>query len=83
MTRGGIQVAFQQEMTTVQQADLRAGGVLRERQRSQLRTAHDMLESMGIAGFAERARRELRATGATVRKRAPPRKTRNSRPRRP
>jgi DNA-binding CsgD family transcriptional regulator len=37
--------------------------------RAQLRTAHAMLEAMGIEGFAERARRELRATGATARKR--------------
>ena len=28
-----------------------------------------MLEAMGVAGFAERARRELRATGETARKR--------------
>ncbi|MGI5422085.1 AAA family ATPase [Actinomadura luteofluorescens] len=38
--------------------------------REQLRTAHDMLETMGMAGFAERARRELRATGATAHQRA-------------
>jgi DNA-binding CsgD family transcriptional regulator len=37
--------------------------------REQLRTAHGMLEAMGAAGFAERARRELRATGQTARKR--------------
>jgi DNA-binding CsgD family transcriptional regulator len=37
--------------------------------REQLRTAHDMLEAIGAAGFAERARRELRATGETARKR--------------
>ena len=45
----------------------------RERRRSdareQLRTAHGMFEAMGIAAFAERARRELRATGETARKR--------------
>jgi DNA-binding CsgD family transcriptional regulator len=45
----------------------------RERRRSdareQLRTAHDMLDTMGVAAFAERARRELRATGETARKR--------------
>ncbi len=45
----------------------------RERRRSearqQLRTAHDMLEAMGMEAFAERARRELQATGATARKR--------------
>jgi DNA-binding CsgD family transcriptional regulator len=38
--------------------------------RAQLRTAHDMLDAMGIAAFAERARRELAATGETARKRA-------------
>jgi DNA-binding CsgD family transcriptional regulator len=37
--------------------------------RAQLRTAHVMLEAMGIEAFAERARRELQATGATARKR--------------
>jgi hypothetical protein len=38
--------------------------------RGQLRTAHQMLEQMGMAAFAERARRELVATGETARKRA-------------
>ena len=38
--------------------------------RQQLRTAYEMLSAMGMAGFAERARRELLATGETVRKRA-------------
>jgi DNA-binding CsgD family transcriptional regulator/tetratricopeptide (TPR) repeat protein len=37
--------------------------------REQLRTAYEMLTVMGIEGFAERARRELLATGETVRKR--------------
>jgi DNA-binding CsgD family transcriptional regulator len=37
--------------------------------RKQLRTAHQMLTSMGANGFAERAARELRATGERVRKR--------------
>jgi DNA-binding CsgD family transcriptional regulator len=37
--------------------------------REQLRIAHDMLESMGMEAFAERARRELQATGETARKR--------------
>jgi DNA-binding NarL/FixJ family response regulator len=36
--------------------------------RAQLHTAYDSLVGMGIAGFAERARRELLATGQTVRK---------------
>jgi len=38
--------------------------------REQLRTAHDMLAAIGMASFAERARRELIATGETVRKRS-------------
>jgi DNA-binding CsgD family transcriptional regulator len=37
--------------------------------RAQLRTAHDLYEAMGMEGFAERARRELLATGESVRKR--------------
>jgi ATP/maltotriose-dependent transcriptional regulator MalT len=37
--------------------------------REQLRTAHRMLTSIGAHGFAERAARELRATGERVRKR--------------
>ena len=41
----------------------------RSEAREQLRTAHDMLEAMGMEAFAERARRELRATGETARKR--------------
>ncbi len=41
----------------------------RQDAREQLRTAHDLLDTMGIEGFAERARRELRATGATARRR--------------
>jgi hypothetical protein len=35
--------------------------------REQLRTADQMLEEMGMSAFAERARRELRATGETAR----------------
>ena len=38
--------------------------------REQLRTAHGMLDAMGMEAFAERARRELAATGETARKRA-------------
>jgi DNA-binding CsgD family transcriptional regulator len=38
--------------------------------REQLRTAHDLLESTGMEAFAERARRELLATGEKVRKRS-------------
>jgi len=37
--------------------------------RAQLRAAHDMLSEMGAEAFAERARRELLATGETVRRR--------------
>jgi DNA-binding CsgD family transcriptional regulator len=37
--------------------------------RRELKEAHEMFTSMGVAGFAERTRRELLATGATVRKR--------------
>jgi DNA-binding CsgD family transcriptional regulator len=37
--------------------------------RAELRVAYDMLSGMGAEGFAERARRELLATGETVRKR--------------
>ena len=45
----------------------------RERRRAEarehLRTAYEMLAAMGIGAFAERARRELQATGETARKR--------------
>ena len=37
--------------------------------REQLRIAHDMLAAIGMTAFAERARRELIATGEAVRKR--------------
>ena len=37
--------------------------------RKQLRRGYEMLTAMGIEGFAERARRELLATGETVRRR--------------
>lgn len=40
--------------------------------RDQLRTAYRMLEAMGMEAFAERARRELAATGETARKRTLP-----------
>ena len=38
--------------------------------RAQLKAAHTAFEAMGARGFAERARRELLATGETVRKRS-------------
>jgi DNA-binding CsgD family transcriptional regulator len=41
----------------------------RREAREHLRTAHDMLEAMGVAAFAERARRELQATGEKARPR--------------
>ena len=46
--------------------------VVRERRldidaREQLRTAHEMLTAIGMEAFAERARRELVATGVKVR----------------
>src|SRR5829696_647194 len=37
--------------------------------RTQLRTAHEMLDTIGMQAFAERARRELVATGGRARKR--------------
>jgi DNA-binding CsgD family transcriptional regulator len=40
--------------------------------REQLRTAHWLLEEMGMEAFAERARRELRATGESGRTRGAP-----------
>jgi DNA-binding CsgD family transcriptional regulator len=39
--------------------------------RVQLRAAHDILDSIGMGAFAERARRELAATGETARRRTP------------
>jgi ATP/maltotriose-dependent transcriptional regulator MalT len=39
--------------------------------REQLRTAYDLFTVIGMEAFAERARRELIATGETVRKRSP------------
>jgi DNA-binding CsgD family transcriptional regulator len=39
--------------------------------REQLRAAHAMLSGLGMEGFAERAARELAATGETVRRRTP------------
>jgi DNA-binding CsgD family transcriptional regulator len=42
---------------------------LRRDARAELRAAHGLFTTMGIEAFAERARRELLATGDTVRKR--------------
>jgi DNA-binding CsgD family transcriptional regulator len=44
----------------------------RTQAREQLRTAHGMLDEIGMEAFAERARRELQATGETARKRTAP-----------
>lgn len=41
----------------------------RQESRAQLRSAHEVFSRIGADGFAERARRELLATGETVRKR--------------
>jgi DNA-binding CsgD family transcriptional regulator len=41
----------------------------RQDARAELRTAHDLFTAMGVEAFAERALRELAATGDTVRKR--------------
>jgi DNA-binding CsgD family transcriptional regulator len=38
--------------------------------REQLRTAHEMLTAMGVEAFAQRAERELLATGETARERS-------------
>jgi ATP/maltotriose-dependent transcriptional regulator MalT len=43
--------------------------------REQLRTAHAMLDEMGMHAFADRARRELATTGETARKRTLPTST--------
>ena len=40
--------------------------------REQLRTAHSMLDEIEMEAYAERARRELAATGDTARKRTAP-----------
>jgi DNA-binding NarL/FixJ family response regulator len=43
----------------------------RREAREQLRSAYGLFTDMGMEGFAERARRELAATGGTVRKAQP------------
>jgi DNA-binding CsgD family transcriptional regulator/tetratricopeptide (TPR) repeat protein len=48
----------------------------RKEARQELRTAQEMFREMGMEAFARRASRELRATGATARKRAPETATR-------
>jgi len=44
---------------------------LRSRAREELRTAHEMLEAIGLSAFSGRAARELAATGERVRRRTP------------
>jgi DNA-binding CsgD family transcriptional regulator len=61
--------------TELARAHLLYGEWLRREQRrvdarAQLRTADEMLDTIGMEAFAERARHELLATGAKVRKRA-------------
>lgn len=61
--------------TDLARAHLVYGEWLRRQRRStdsrdELRRAHRMFEETGMAGFAERARGELRAAGETVRKRS-------------
>jgi DNA-binding CsgD family transcriptional regulator len=75
------QEAIQQLSKTRAQVDLARARLLygewlrrewrRVEARDQLRAAHETLAAMGADGFAQRARRELLATGETVRKRSP------------
>ena len=63
-----------QLLTEVARAHLVFGEWLRRQKRraearEQLRASHEMFTTMGAEAFAERARRELQATGETVRKR--------------
>jgi DNA-binding CsgD family transcriptional regulator len=60
--------------TELARAHLLYGEWLRRQRRradaaTQLRTAHEMFDTIGMRAFAQRARRELRATGETARRR--------------
>ena len=66
--RAGIRVEVARGHLLYGEALRRAGR--RVDAREQLRTAHDLLATMGLEAFAERARRELLATGEKVRKRS-------------
>jgi DNA-binding CsgD family transcriptional regulator len=79
----GAEDAFRESVTHLERTRVRAelartyllyGEWLRRESRrvearERLRTAHEMFDAIGMAAFAERARRELRATGETARKR--------------
>src|SRR3954471_19784556 len=73
--REGIEALAQSRMAgDLARARLTYGEWLRRENRridarEQLRQAHDVFAAMGAGGFADRARRELVATGETVRKR--------------
>jgi len=73
--REGIEALAQSRMAAdLARARLTYGEWLRRENRridarEQLRQAHDVFAAMGADGFADRARRELLATGETVRKR--------------
>ncbi|MBV8291445.1 MAG: LuxR family transcriptional regulator, partial [Mycobacterium sp.] len=75
--RGSIELLARTRMRTeLARAHLLYGEWLRRERRradarARLRTAHDMFDAMGMEAFAERARRELLATGETAHKRTP------------
>ena len=73
--RQAIELSGRSRMRTeLARANLLYGEWLRRERRriearAQLRIAHEMFDAMGMRAFAERALRELQATGETVRKR--------------
>ncbi len=68
LTRAGVRVELARGHLLYGEWLRRAGR--RVDARDQLRTAYDLLIEMGLAAFAERARRELLATGERARRRA-------------